>query len=367
MSQLTEKGTLSCRVTLSISFIVTFLVIVRNIVNKRKTDKILPKYVHLWSSATLFSIPIALLIYLSQRLPIICAHVSRFKILATAAPKILNTFYQLSRLQHCFASDRIPKEFGYSKRVFYFLYIYLSIFILWGLFASSFLQKPISIRNLGCIRIPKYKWLSLVNGIAAFFFLIGTWTTVILYIYKLRQLKNGICGQKRHIKQSIKRISLELNKILYLTIIYEIFTNCIVFANLYSKIFRDYGIGRSFDLIFLSIITYLMLAHNSTDYDKIAQICCKQTKNDNSTQSVEGKQCETTTVKTISLHAMSTHITTDLTVHTDTITKMDNLGMSDVTNTNADMDTEESQRTTTSELERNMKQNKIFFDKLYLR
>eukprot|EP01084_Bolivina_argentea_P191746 329340_1 len=239
MSQLTEKGTLSCRVTLSISFIVTFLVIVRNIVNKRKTDKILPKYVHLWSSATLFSIPIALLIYLSQRLPIICAHVSRFKILATAAPKILNTFYQLSRLQHCFASDRIPKE------------------------------------------IPKYKWLSLVNGIAAFFFLIGTWTTVILYIYKLRQLKNGICGQKRHIKQSIKRISLELNKILYLTIIYEIFTNCIVFANLYSKIFRDYGIGRSFDLIFLSIITYLMLAHNSTDYDKIAQICCKQTKNDN--------------------------------------------------------------------------------------
>eukprot|EP01084_Bolivina_argentea_P191747 329342_1 len=359
MSQLTEKGTLSCRVTLSISFIVTFLVIVRNIVNKRKTDKILPKYVHLWSSATLFSIPIAVLIYLSQRIPIICAHVSRFKILATAAPKILNTFYQLSRLQHCFASDRIPKEFGYSKRVFCFLYIYASIIILWALFTSLFLQKPISIRNWGCRRIPKYKWQYLVNGIVVFFFIIWTWTTVILYIYKLRQLKNGICGQKRHIKQSIKRISLELNKILYLTIIYEIFTNCIVFANLYSKIFRDYGIGRSFDLIFLSIITYLMLAHNSTDYDKIAQICCKQTKNDNSSQNAEGKQCKTTTVTTVSLHAISTHVTTNITAHTDTITKMYSSGISNTCcNTNAVMDTEESQRTTTSELERNMKQKK---------
>eukprot|EP01084_Bolivina_argentea_P040167 74226_1 len=72
-------------------------------------------------------------------------------------------------------------------------------------------------------------------------------------------------------------------------------------------------------------------------------------------------------INIVSLHPISTHITINATTHTCTITKMYDLGTSDMTNTNSAMDTEESQRTTTSELEHNMERNKIFFDKLYHR
>eukprot|EP01084_Bolivina_argentea_P172135 298192_1 len=326
----------------------------------------MPKYLNLWSSVTIFSVPVASLIYLLQRVPVICRFIVPFGVLAYIGPNIFLGFYQLSRLQHCFSPDRIPKGYGYSKSIFHFLYICGGAFVLFALFFVPVFQQTVSVHNLGCIRDTKNE-AAIWSSMGAVLFVFWDLTIVGLYIYKLCRLKNGIIEKNQKTSQTLKRINIELNKILYLTIFLEIFSILIAYTNIYLKV-STWGIGTSCNFILLSIVTYLMLDHNEKDYAMVAklmnrcaygmnwkQICCKRCETNtpastDTTQTVELEvENATKSTTTISLKPIAALTLTTL-----------NSGCNKIETecTCCNQETDESIRTTTSELERNAERNR---------
>eukprot|EP01084_Bolivina_argentea_P200642 343074_1 len=110
------------RASLPISFLVAIMLLKRNYINKRKSVSPIGKYLNLWSSLTLYATPICIVIYLCERIPLICLYTSTLSLSSYLSPKIFLTFYQCSRLQYSFTNKAaISSQFAYPKYVYYAL------------------------------------------------------------------------------------------------------------------------------------------------------------------------------------------------------------------------------------------------------
>eukprot|EP01084_Bolivina_argentea_P200643 343075_1 len=92
------------RVSLSIALFLAILLLKRNYINKQKSVSPIGKYLNLWSSLTLYATPICIVIYLCERIPVICLYTSTLSLSSYLSPKIFLTFYQCSRLQYSFTN-----------------------------------------------------------------------------------------------------------------------------------------------------------------------------------------------------------------------------------------------------------------------
>ena len=98
------------------------------------------------------------------------------------------------------------------------------------------------------------------------------WIVVVLYVYKLRQLKIKILSiqidphhsNNAKTRQILDHINLQLNKVLFLTLIMELAMNIILQLHIWDSV--NYDILGWLDFLITLMALYLMLEHNQIDY-----------------------------------------------------------------------------------------------------
>ena len=201
-------------------------------------------------------------------------------------------YYQLSRLYYCFANEQVHSNKGYPKYVFIIMYILGLIHLinyplsaaLSTVIGSDFFKECSYIYNsdvdeVQFVRINVDIWSVTAEQDWIWFqcsiilFIAWDLSTLCLYIYKTLSLKS----QMKESEAVSKRISNILNKIIILTIMYQLF----FFLGLIISSFREYWnyfglIGWSFSNLISSmamiISMYLMMDYNKKDYVKFIKL-----------------------------------------------------------------------------------------------
>ena len=194
-------------------------------------------------------------------------------------------YYQLSRLHYCFANKQIHSNKGYPKYIFIIMFLLGLIHVfnyplqagLSGDVGGDFFENCTykynsDLNQIQFVRISLDIWSVTAHQDLVWFqfsiilFIAWDLLTLILYIYKTSSLKSEI--DDPNITKRIKNI---LNKIIILTILYQIF----FFIGLCLSFCRKYWIwfgliGWSFSNIISSyamiISMFLMMDHNVNHY-----------------------------------------------------------------------------------------------------
>ena len=268
------------RISLLIAFWISLYIIYRDYRNRKlyaldSKQIVLPKYLKIYSNLTIWHIPISILLFLSYKIPYICIW-TYTTTTAYLTPKTLLTLFQIARLQLCFSQSQIHSSFGYPKCVFiclYFVGFLLILYIpacvyLWLEYVPRYHLKP---ANLGCDFDHNEIWAANA-GWSFFIYTLWDLMVLFLYIYKIRQAKRRITDvAKCPTAQGniLSRINGILNKILFLTIIYEIISNSLIHVNLWIAtpiIHTIMHAGWAVDYIATLLTMYLFLEHNESDY-----------------------------------------------------------------------------------------------------
>eukprot|EP01084_Bolivina_argentea_P105178 188289_1 len=196
------------------------------------------------------------------------------------------TFYQIARLKYCFSSKNSLK-YGYSNKLFISLNICGVMIFVYGAWMNFdprfaiFSSKPRG--NLGCKYFATKFYNKLTPSYSALFY-IWDWTVLLLYVIKIIQFQRKKSALKTAMNEIVyKKVKFILQKIVLLTIIYEI-TGAIAIGvhGLFESNFI-WAIATSLDVIFSSFILYLMVEHNNDYYLYLINLlnswrlccCCK--------------------------------------------------------------------------------------------
>ena len=191
---------------------------------------------------------------------------------------IFLTFYQISRLKYCFSTKNSSK-YGYSNALFLILNTYGILIILVSLFAHFAPKYRVrDATSNGPICNPVYtKYFEPFAGIAWALFLCWDWFVLLLYIIKIVQFQR----MRQKIDIVHKKVFFILQKILLLTIIYEI-TGAFVVSihSVFNTVSILRAFGSSLNVITSSMIIFLMIEHNNDYYIGIIKklnsfyLCC---------------------------------------------------------------------------------------------
>ena len=261
------------RISLAVAFTVSLYVIYKNHRNHKQATQnekgSIPKWLNIWSTLTLYSVPLSCLIFISCKVPFICIQTCRLGAWSYSTPKILLGYYQISRLHYCFSKKQIHSKLGYPTCLFIILFLIgwannLHAIIYPFIYMNPY-EKP---NNLGC------DWdqdeVTKNSFIATTVYSVWDLFTLSLYIYKIHGATKVIqIKQKEQETQNkiLKRIKNIMAKIVFLTVIYEIITTVMVnlfFWGLASS--PVVALGWAIDFLMGSYIIYLMLEHNSKSY-----------------------------------------------------------------------------------------------------
>eukprot|EP01084_Bolivina_argentea_P287734 493729_1 len=248
-----------------------------------KTNQ-LQNILNVFSLLTLiFSILHALFLILSY-IPRTCLYSIQFGSYCVIVYRVFLSIYQIVRLQILFQQK--TNVSGYPKLLFIILYICGAIFLLSGLI--TFLGLKVIKHGYACSFYPM-QWYSnwILYTVAAYY--VWDMTVLTLYIIKIIQIKSKLKqlkSQKNGQKDIMFRLGFVLNKVITLTVIYEI--QALISATV--NVFMDHnqyllgGIRQiilSFDPIMVSVCLYLMIETNNKEYVKMCSmfsIFCKSDK-----------------------------------------------------------------------------------------
>ena len=203
--------------------------------------------------------------------------------------KVTITFYQIARLQYCFAQDQVHSKYGYSKIWFLLLYligILFSFILIIEAIRFLFFREYHHDPNFGCVG--EESWIGkLLYSVSFGCYAIWDWTVFICYIFKICQFYN----KKQNVEESISmRIKFVVYKIAFLTLILELMSA--ITLSIYNTIF-SMTIYWIFRLVLHTILTlenlvsvymvYLMIDHNNEEYIKFVKMldrmgmffCCR--------------------------------------------------------------------------------------------
>ena len=196
--------------------------------------------------------------------------------------QIFLTLYQIARLKYCFSAKNSLK-YGYSNQLFFVLNIYGIVILLYCVFALfepnyTIYSSQVNGR-FGC-KYESTQYYSLLVGIFSAMFYIWDWFVLILYIIKIVQFQRK---QKENNSIVYKKVLFILQKILLLTIIYEITGGIVIFFHGQTQSNFIWALSASLDATISSSILFLMIEHNNDYYVKIIQtlngyylcFCCK--------------------------------------------------------------------------------------------
>ena len=196
--------------------------------------------------------------------------------------KAFVTQYQIARLKYCFSTKNCHK-YGYSNRLFLALYIYPYIALFYGIFTLFVPKYTIyssqTNGNFGCI-YETTEYYGLLIAIHAPVYYIWDWFVLILYIIKIVQFRRKL-REKNNIVY--KKVLFILQKILLLTIIYEITGAIFIFFHGQTQSNFFWALTASLDITISSLTLFLMIEHNNDYYVKMIEMlngfylcfCCK--------------------------------------------------------------------------------------------
>ena len=192
--------------------------------------------------------------------------------------------YQLSRLHYCFAQAKVHNRYGYSRCLFIILYIigfsaFITAVIFPWLFTPFYIKCGIN-DNLQYYPFKQTFKSNPMQGTAIWInitiFLYILWDVTILLLYTCKVLQ---FNRKVAVEDNIKkRIMFILNRILILTLFYEI---VFVFLGIVSVVQDNVdwegmyvlvGFSYQFVSIVVSYSIFLMQSHNTDKYRKFLTI-----------------------------------------------------------------------------------------------
>eukprot|EP01084_Bolivina_argentea_P234412 394659_1 len=237
------------------------------------------KLLNIWSMLVIILAVITSVFSLMYYTPIIaCIYGAWIGSISLLNTRVILTFYQISRLQYCFLNKQIHSQYGYSKYVFYILYTFGICISLYASICVPFIidYKVNKYQCYGNSTNFYFTWLYTAFPL----YYIWDWLVLGLYVNKIIQIR---AKKKRNDNKNnniiIKRVNITLNKILLLTIFYEIATA--IGTGVYS-IWEDNNILsiilRStfrFDPLITSVLIYLMIESNNEEYLKILLLLYK--------------------------------------------------------------------------------------------
>lgn len=233
------------------------------------------KSLDFWSLSTILLSLSTLFSFFIHKIPSICNYnYGLFESLWVLTQATL-TFYQIARLEYCFSAKRIHSEkYGYSDLVFKVLYMNGFLYMIYVSILTWFSYHVTDLGCYGCEIVNSQLYYILVP-IATVWFYAWDWTVLSMYFYKMYQLKKHKIFDNPVVYSRVKFI---MNKIVLLTVIYEIKVVLIVLLN---TILLDLPISSILipvfimvDVISTVVIIYLMVEHNNDEFIITMKRCC---------------------------------------------------------------------------------------------
>eukprot|EP01084_Bolivina_argentea_P020934 38883_1 len=235
---------------------------------------------------------VAATFFIIQFVPGFCHFSKAFGAIATGFQTVSMGGFQLSRLHYCFANKQIHSKNGYSKSVFILMTGIGCLILIFILFACP---NSINYRcgfnaehNYYYSTMQTSKYLGVMISIYMFTYIIWDFTTLALYINKLKlyfqmtKTENKIkCVNHRKIAN---RINFTLFRMTILTLLYEF---PIMIGVPSQALFSfDYTFCANLFSVSISYASFLMQEHNIAEYEcflhklvrykiYICCICCK--------------------------------------------------------------------------------------------
>eukprot|EP01084_Bolivina_argentea_P259424 437723_1 len=213
---------------------------------------------------------------------IICPVAGKIGLVFVSASPVLITFYQITRLQYCFLDKQVhSRKYGYPQWIFVVLFIWG---LLGGIFYCLSLLLEVTYTNTyyGCLQkagTSDQYIISTFFSLIAYF--LWDWLVLAMYVYKIVQIKRKkqLSSNNPSHQVILKRITDSLNKILFLTLLYEL-VKCIlvtltVFENNTSIIGIIIECIISFDPVVAPITVYLMIETNNEEYINLITVLYK--------------------------------------------------------------------------------------------
>eukprot|EP00483_Globobulimina_turgida_P012559 UN12582 len=189
------------------------------------TRNIYKRIFEYWSRIVFASCVISSCLLMLSTILAICKHIHTYSAACILFTKMTLTFYQISRLQHCFSQQRINSHsYGYHPCVFIIFYV-----------AGSFVVATIILLQLytrtvetkfGCILFAIQGTSKVIGIIMLLYFFLWDLGVLIAYIFQIYQLTHH---SKDH--QTIHKIKIVLQKIVVLTLLFE-FSSVFAFYNI---------------------------------------------------------------------------------------------------------------------------------------
>ena len=264
-----------------ICFIISICILCRERRNRSKPDRMVTaKYLSAFSYLCIIMCPISTAVYIGTFLPPFCMF---YEYLAPPLAYIqfaAMECYQLSRLYYCFSRNQVHSTRGYPNWMFITLIFVLSI---WFVFANtlcfSWLTLECRIEGDGtAVSVGIYSFVSVTGNwhyaiiTVQFLYALLESTTVSLYWYKVRSLRNYHDSEDRAVHDRIQCI---LHRVLILTYFYLIIAGILITffesltiadkLGLIQDQFKPFDVG-SVCVLSVSYSMFLMQEHNTSEY-----------------------------------------------------------------------------------------------------
>eukprot|EP01084_Bolivina_argentea_P045124 83056_1 len=256
-------------------------------------------------------------------IPGFCFFSDEFRLITIGVQSVFVGFFQLTRLHYCFSKSKVYSNKGYNNILFVIMYAIGYFIMIFSIFYPWIVRR---INKCGInSRVEYYRNGSYVvhNGSLAFvaFILINVlwdFTTLMLYVIKVASFRKLKTDQK-HVYERIKSI---LNRIILLTLLYELtivivlFTIAILIITKWNNPIGGIIYHLVWGLITInwSVSLFLMEQHNNKQYKQLLNIlyyfklyyiccCCKS-------MMIYELDLETTSLKRVISASNNTTITT---------------------------------------------------------
>ena len=230
------------------------------------------KWLNRWSILTMILFSMAVTIIPLNQIYILCKWIKSAYNLGYMGGKISTTFYQIARLQYCFAEEQVHSKYGYSKGLFIFLYscgVIGSLLLVLESYRYLFVRTWHHEQYTGCDGdFTESTFIYYFIGFLCYY--IWDLTVFICYIIKVCQFYKKTPDVQESVSTRIKFI---VYKIAFLTFILELSSMIMVIVyntiwehdiNWFFRLFLVVIVGLDY---FISVyMVYLMLEHNDKEY-----------------------------------------------------------------------------------------------------
>eukprot|EP01084_Bolivina_argentea_P190148 326849_1 len=280
----------SGRITNTVGFLLALYLIRLETYKIKTSNSPQPKVLIVFEFGVLISAALCTSSSIANFVHVTCKYTLPLHAIFISAQRLFLTFYQIGRLQYCFSNQSQTTNYGFSKYTFIVLYLIGSVILCTNMIISPVIFPINLMENYGCtygdLNSQIYFYALFIIAISYY---LWDWYVLAMYVFKLIQIKWKIRHNDSNKKATaLRNVQSILNKILILTILYEISSFLILVVPILivkSNYFNvHHVILESFDSILAAVIIYFMVDNNQKQYHPLVntllcKICNKSSEN----------------------------------------------------------------------------------------